>query len=227
VNPDPLGQAGGANLYGYAGNNPSTYADPLGLVSRAHYVAGGGAVGAVGGAAVGGGLPGAAILGAYGAVTGGSLYDSADAFGTAYGCYEGGYASVWQVAKSGLSAAVNVVGTALFIGGTVAPKLAPAPVDSPAMTVTVMHKGYLEEGVVVPRAKPFSTTAPGVTVEQLNQAVPGDAPIHQFHIPEDVLQDWQARDWVREYYAEMNGVQLREYRFNQLTHGDLEGYRGE
>ena len=31
VTPDPIGLAGGTNLYGYAGQNPVNYADPIGL----------------------------------------------------------------------------------------------------------------------------------------------------------------------------------------------------
>lgn len=31
INKDPIGFAGGMNLYGYVGNNPTTNIDPLGL----------------------------------------------------------------------------------------------------------------------------------------------------------------------------------------------------
>jgi hypothetical protein len=86
---------------------------------------GGAIIGAAGGpgSSVGAG----AILGTYGGLVGGSLFDSADAFGTAWGCEEGGYASIWDVTKSGFGAAVNGVSTALFIGGLISPALAPEP----------------------------------------------------------------------------------------------------
>jgi RHS repeat-associated protein len=57
LNRDPLGQAGGANLYGYVGNNPASSADPLGLVSRGQYVTAGAAVGGLAGVAAGAGRP--------------------------------------------------------------------------------------------------------------------------------------------------------------------------
>jgi RHS repeat-associated protein len=122
---DPIGYAGGGNLYRCVGNGPLTGADPLGVVERWQYEAGGVAVGAAGGAVVGGGVPGATILGAYGGMVGGSLYDSADDFGTAFGCFDAGRAKGWQVAWSGAKATYNVVSTAFFLAGITAPARTP------------------------------------------------------------------------------------------------------
>lgn len=64
---DPIGIAGGVNLYQYAGNNPAVYTDPFGLdpckpndylclLARAGWQLVGGTLGLIGGAAIGGGL---------------------------------------------------------------------------------------------------------------------------------------------------------------------------
>lgn len=53
---DPIGENGGLNLYGYAGNNPVNFLDPLGLkyaeMYAAYGVVGGGAAAAAGSVAV-------------------------------------------------------------------------------------------------------------------------------------------------------------------------------
>jgi RHS repeat-associated protein len=63
INRDPIGYAGGINLYAYVGNGPTNFADPLGLFGfRDAYVLGGAVLGGVGGFVVSGGNPlGAAI----------------------------------------------------------------------------------------------------------------------------------------------------------------------
>jgi RHS repeat-associated protein len=51
LNRDPLGQTAGANLYGYVGNNPTSFADPSGLFSKEDaFVTGFGILGGIGGA---------------------------------------------------------------------------------------------------------------------------------------------------------------------------------
>jgi RHS repeat-associated protein len=120
---DPIGYAGGGNLYRFVGNSPTSFADPSGLVERWQYVAGGAAVGGVGGAVIGApaGPGGSAFAGgllAYeGAQVGGSLYDSAEDFGFAWGCYEGGRAKLWQLLWSGTKGAFNAGTTVLFLRG--------------------------------------------------------------------------------------------------------------
>jgi RHS repeat-associated protein len=120
VTADPIGNAGGGNRYRFVGNNPTVFADPLGLVERGQYVGGGAALGgaagvAIGAPSVGGSVFLGGLLGTYGGMVGGSLYDSADDFGTAYGCYESGRASGWQAAWAGAKAFGNVVSTVVFI----------------------------------------------------------------------------------------------------------------
>jgi RHS repeat-associated protein len=97
LNRDPLGQAGGANQYGYAGNNPSSYADPLGLIAaRQQAGLGGAALGAFGGP-IGAGL---------GYLAGLALYDAVNQLGTAIGCNGGGYASNRDVANASVGFAL-------------------------------------------------------------------------------------------------------------------------
>jgi uncharacterized protein RhaS with RHS repeats len=73
---DPIGERSGINLYGYVGNNPLGYIDPLGLTSAGAIIGGrvGAWVGGVAGEAVdplGGGVPGSVI----GSLIGRSLGD--------------------------------------------------------------------------------------------------------------------------------------------------------
>jgi RHS repeat-associated protein len=133
---DPIGYAGGGNLYRFVGNSPTLFADPSGLVERGQYVAGGALLGAGTGAALGGGVPGAALLGVAFGHIGGSLYDSAEDFGLAWGCYEGGRAKLWQLLWSGTKASANVVGTATMlraVGSASAPPPAAPPVAEPSV----------------------------------------------------------------------------------------------
>jgi RHS repeat-associated protein len=63
---DPIGERSGINLYGYVGNNPISYIDPLGLTATGAVIGGqiGGWIGTVAGEAIdplGGGIPGRVI----------------------------------------------------------------------------------------------------------------------------------------------------------------------
>ena len=85
---DPIGLAGGLNLYGYAGGDPVNHSDPFGL-QRCNppgscltmWVAGGTAIGVAGGAVVAGGCAaasaGVCVLGAPGLVAGGGALGAA------------------------------------------------------------------------------------------------------------------------------------------------------
>jgi hypothetical protein len=131
-------------------------------VERWQYVAGGAAVGGAGGAVVGGGVPGAVILGAYGGMVGGSLYDSADDFGSAYGCYESGRASGWQAAWAGTKAAWNVVSTVVFIravAGGASP--GPAPGTTLPEPVIDVYRGVNANHPDIALAEQGIARAPG------------------------------------------------------------------
>jgi RHS repeat-associated protein len=125
---DPVGYAGGGNLYRFVGNSPTSFADPSGLVERWQYVAGGAAVGGTAGAVLaspggpGTAAGGAVLLGGVGGLIAGGLYDSAEDFGLAWGCYEGRRASGWQFAWSGTKAAYDLVSTAFLISAVAGPR---------------------------------------------------------------------------------------------------------
>jgi hypothetical protein len=102
-----------------------------------------------------------AILATYGGLVGGSLYDSADAFGTAWGCEEGGYASIWDVTKSGFGAAVNGVSTALFIGGVLSPALAPPPQAGLPEPLVEVYRGVNANHPDIELARGGIARAPG------------------------------------------------------------------
>ncbi|MBD2167309.1 hypothetical protein H6G04_23240 [Calothrix membranacea FACHB-236] len=78
MNPDPLGQEGGLNLYGYAANNPTSLIDPNGETPLLPLALAGAAIGGIWGlasygvsAALGGD---SSLRGAAGALVGGALY---------------------------------------------------------------------------------------------------------------------------------------------------------
>jgi uncharacterized protein RhaS with RHS repeats len=121
LNRDPISYAGGMNLYGYAGNNPTTYADSSGLANKAEYIGGGALVGGTIFAPVGAPVAGAVL----GGLVANGLYDSADDLGTTWGCWEGGYAPGWLVAWSGAKALGNVALAALLVHGVVTEVSAP------------------------------------------------------------------------------------------------------
>jgi RHS repeat-associated protein len=103
VTRDPIGYAGGINLYGYVGNGPASFADPDGLIPRWGAGLAGGAVGALGGPE---GIP-------EGVLGGLALYDAAHDLGTMAGSPGGGYnwdcggPSEAQLRDLALSAAVS------------------------------------------------------------------------------------------------------------------------
>jgi RHS repeat-associated protein len=128
LNRDPLSYAGGANLYGYAGNNPSSYADPLGLITARQVVGlGGAALGSFGGP----------VLGGFGYLAGLALYDAVEHLGSATGCNEGGYASTSDVVHASLGVAVAAASIVPGAGAAQEVEEAEAVV---ARTVTVVER---------------------------------------------------------------------------------------
>jgi RHS repeat-associated protein len=124
---DPIGYAGGGNLYRFVGNSPTSFADPSGLVERSQYVAAGALAGGIGGAIAGapGGWQtaalGAGLFGWQGGQAGGSIYDSLEDFGFAWGCYERKCASLGDVLLSGGKGAFNVTLQLLFFASLKVP----------------------------------------------------------------------------------------------------------
>ena len=98
ISQDPIGFAGGLNLYGYCGNDPVGLLDPLGLISlRTLSGLGGAAVASFAGPE----------LAAFGYLAGTAFYDAVGHLGSVVGCHDAGQASGWEVAKAGAGVGVG------------------------------------------------------------------------------------------------------------------------
>jgi RHS repeat-associated protein len=91
LNRDPIGFAGGINLYQGFGNSPTNFMDPSGLIPWQQGIA------IIGGATIG--LIGGGVIGAIeGGIAGNNLYHAVVGAGTAQGKYDGGEIGTGQLA---------------------------------------------------------------------------------------------------------------------------------
>jgi RHS repeat-associated protein len=244
LNPDPIGFAGGANLYRYCSNDPVGLVDPSGLRETGSYLGDvaevfkgyGDVLNPVGwwqgirgvyqiGRTRGVGAAGGAMAsGIWHGFTDWLTTDDPRAFGQSFGTVLLTAAPGMKripsrfIGRGGGLARSAVEGAA----GAATGAACAADGAQAGRVISVFHKGDLAAGVVKQRMKPFST---GMSAAEVDSVIGGAKPIHRFDIPEAVLTDWLRRGWAQEHLTRMGNQTLKEIRFGPRAQPLLNQYR--
>jgi len=223
---DPIGLAGGGNLYAYGEGNPMAYIDPFGLCSQS---SGWGYAWAMAGAIVSGFTEGwkagweinfnTLSLGLTDSL---GWTDSGRHEGTMYDVSRGLAAvGTLALAQAGALAVTEVAGTALVNWGAGAAgaaggaAVAAQRASQSVPTTPLFHGGNLQGGIV--QAAQFSTTTDFAYAQQYATRAGGQ--VYTFNVPTAMLRQMEVEGTVRTLSdAYMNATHFAlEYRFDALV----------